>query len=145
MSIPVPPGSLWPPFITGVIQTPFRILSAQAVALTQQTNGILEGCVARVRRETHRLDPVTGFRAADEIGAWTIEVLHKGNKICNILEVTEAADGPYPAQVWIGPGEPRLASNDVEFIYILSGVLRSSAVVAKLCSAIARICEENNE
>lgn len=138
-------GSLWPPSITGVIQTPFRILSAQADALTKQTDGVLKGRVVRVLRETARLDPVTGFRAADELGGWTIEVLHKGNKICNILEVTEDIDGPYPAQVWIGPGESRLASNDVEFTHILSEVLRSPSVVAKLCSAIARTCEENDE
>lgn len=146
--------SLWPESIRADIQTPWRILHAQAEALGRQTKDILIGEISKIGDENG--NPVLAFDiVAPDLGGYR----HR------IMTVQYGWDNYYPAFVTADTLKKRVApiqkthtsfdmlmdipkekkdnqaDNDQELIELVGRVLRSPSVVSAASSLISRVNE----
>jgi hypothetical protein len=146
--------SLWPESIRADIQTPWRILHAQAEALGRQTKEILIGEITTIGDENG--NPVLAFDiVAPELSGYR----HR------IMTVQYSWDNYYPAFVMADTLKKRVApiqkmnsnldmlmevpkekkdnqaDNDQELIELVGRVLRSPSVVSAASSLISRVNE----
>lgn len=150
--------SLWPDQIRPRVRSPNAILKAQAMALAEQTAGVLLGEIIL----RHEDEGLVGLE-------FNIVVPALGSYRHRILTVKHAPDLPYPsivdaelfntppgtksalqafAEIAVGMGGPQArnrADSDAELIALIARVLKSSQVLSAAQSLIARASDALGE
>jgi hypothetical protein len=125
--------SLWSPEIKPIVQSPFMILQTQAEALTQITNGILQGDVTKTWNDD-------GSKAILSLDILVPSLGYYRHGVMTVIHHTEQI---YPVEVSAAClGQTVVeAPTEEEFRKLVEKVLRSREVTSVAQSLIARVNE----
>lgn len=144
-------ASLWPESIRADIQSPWRILHAQAEALRRQTMGILVGEITKMEdgngEEILAFDIVApelnGFRKRIMKVSYEMNIYYPSTVDSDSFNIDADHNDANYRDVYGNP--VYLARDDNEMMELVGKVLRSSYVVSIASSLICRVNEKLEE